>query len=435
MKSSSESWEERYHSIKMSSQVAAQLINSGDKVAFPSFHCEPRSILEAIFQRKNELRNVCLMQWQTFSTAKFLEPGLQDSFIYLTYMVSSVSRSAVASGRALYAPCHYREFPEALRRGDITIDVALISVSPPDDHGFFSFGLSASYQRAIAEAAKKVIAEVNVQMPTTQGDNCIHISEIDALVETDYSIMNTPKVKLTEAEKRIGEFVAELIEDGSTVQLGIGTLPDYIAERLSDKKDLGIHSEMISDGFIFLYESGAINNRRKTIHNGISITSFAMGSQKLYDLVRSNRWIQFYPVDYVANPGVIAKNYRMVAINAALQSDLTGQINAESIGPKAISGTGGQADFARGASLCPGGKSIIILKSTALSGTQSSIVSSFDPGTVVTTPRTDVHYVVTEYGIASLRFKTIQQRVEAMIRIAHPDFRDYLRNQAKKMYG
>lgn len=415
--------------------MAVLLINSGDIVAFPSFHCEPRSILEALYQRKNELHNVCLMQWQTYSTAKFLESGLQESFIYFTYMVSSVSRSAVASGRALYAPCHYREFPEALRRGDIKVDVALISVSPPDDRGYCSFGLSASYQRAIAEAAKKVIAEVNANMPTTLGDNCIHISEIDALVEADYRIMNTPKGKLTESERSISEYVAELIEDGSTVQLGIGTLPDYIAECLSDKKDLGVHSEMISDGFVPLYESGTINNSKKTVHKGISITSFAMGSQKLYDLVRSNRWIQFYPVDYVANPSVIAKNYRMVAINAALQSDLTGQINAESIGPKAISGTGGQADFARGASLCPDGKSIIILKSTALSGTKSSIVSTFDPGTIVTTPRTDVHYVVSEYGIASLRFKTIKQRVDAMIKIAHPNFRDYLKTEAKKMYG
>lgn len=431
----SESWIKHYAEIKKLPEATAQLINSGDVVAFPSFHCEPRTLLKAIYQRRNELSNVCLVQWQTYSTSKFLEPEVQNSFTYITYMVSSVSREAVATGRALYIPCHYREFPNALRRGDIKIDVALISVSRPDERGYCSFGLSASYQGAIAEKAKLVIAEVNANMPTTMGDNCIHISRINALVESDYAIMNTNNGILTESEKRIGQNVSELIEDGSTIQLGIGKLPDYIAECLIDKKDLGIHSEMISDGFIPLYESGAINNSRKSIHKGVSVTSFAMGSNKLYDLVKLNRWVQFYPIDYVADPAVIARNYRMIAINSALQIDLTGQVNAESIGPITFSGTGGQADFARGASLCPNGKSIFILKSTALSGKVSSILSSFPPGTVITTPRTDVHYVATEYGVASLRYKTVKQRIEAMISIAHPDFKDALKSEAKKMYG
>jgi acetyl-CoA hydrolase len=312
--------------------------------------------------------------------------------------------------------------------------VALIHVSPPDEHGFCSFGIEVGVTKPAAHAARIVIAEVNDQMPRTLGDSFIHVSKIDYAVPVSYKLPELPLGEVTELNKRIGQHVAELIEDGSTLQMGIGGIPDGVLLFLRDKRDLGIHTELFSDGVVELVERGVVTNEKKTLHPGKIIAGFLLGTQRLYDFVDNNPVVELHPTDYVNDPFLIAQNEKMVAINSAIEVDLTGQVCADSIGSRLYSGVGGQVDFIRGAARSKGGKPIIALPSTAKNDTISRIVPTLKPGAGVVTTRNDVHYVVTEYGVAYLHGKTIRQRVQALINIAHPKFRDELTHFAKEQH-
>jgi 4-hydroxybutyrate CoA-transferase len=314
------------------------------------------------------------------------------------------------------------------------VDAALIQLSRPDAHGYCSFGLSNDYTKPAAEAAKVVIAEVNDQMPRTFGDNFIHVSELDYIVETSVPLLQMARAAIGDTERAIGGYCAELVDNGSTLQLGIGGIPDAVLLSLADKKGLGIHSEMFSDGVVDLYEAGVITNQNKTLHKGQMVVTFVMGTDRLYKFIDDNPKVAFYPVDYVNHPAVIAKNYKMVSINACIEVDIMGQVSSESIGYKQFSGTGGQVDYVRGASMAEGGKSIIAMPSTAKGGTVSRIVPLLQEGSAVTTSRNDVQYIVTEYGIADMRGKTLKARAQALVNIAHPNFRSELAEAVEKRY-
>ena len=314
------------------------------------------------------------------------------------------------------------------------VDVALIQVTPPDEHGYCSLGVSVDYTKPAAEAAKTVIAQVNDRMPRTMGESFIHVTEIDCFVEHSAPIIELGAPKIGDVERAIGENCASLISDGDTLQLGIGAIPDAVLLFLKDKKDLGIHSEMFSDGVVELVEAGVVTNKKKTFHPGKMVVTFLMGSKKLYDFVNNNPTVEMYPVDYVNDPVVIMKNDNIVSINSCVQADLMGQVCSESIGLTQISGVGGQVDFVRGAMMAKNGKSIIAMPSTAGKGKFSKIVPLLDEGAAVTTSRNDVDYIVTEYGIAALRGKTLRERAKALIQIAHPDFREGLALEYEKRF-
>ena len=359
---------------------------------------------------------------------------MRDTFRHNAFFIGANLRKAVQDGFADYTPMLLSEIPGLFKTGRIHVNCALIQVTPPDNAGDCSLGINVDIVKSIADAADHVIAEINQKMPRTMGDTHINMDKIDAFQLSDNELLEGSYGEPDEVEQKIATYVASLVEDGSTLQMGIGKIPNAVTRCLEDKKDLGIHSEVFSDGVVDLYEKGVINGRQKTIHNGKIVTSFVMGSRRLYDFVDNNRSVEFYPVDYVNNPGVIAQNFKQVAINAALAVDFTGQCNADSIGHLLYSGIGGQVDFIRGAAYSKHGKPIIVLPSTAVlpSGEViSRIVPWLEPGGGVTITRGDVHYVVTEWGIASLRGKSIRERVLQMINIAHPDFREELLQQAK----
>jgi 4-hydroxybutyrate CoA-transferase len=314
------------------------------------------------------------------------------------------------------------------------LDVAIIHVSRPDRHGYCSLGVTVDYSKHAAETAKLVIAQVNQYMPRTLGDCFVHVSDIDCIVEHDEPILELPRPKITDAEKKIGENCAELIRDGDTLQLGIGAIPDAVLLFMKDKKDLGIHTEMFSDGVVELVEAGVINNSRKTLHRGQSVATFLMGTRRLYDYVDDNPAVGMYPVTYVNDPAVIGRNDNLVSINSCVQVDFLGQVVSECVGPTQISGVGGQVDFIRGAAISRGGRSIIAMTSTAGHGKISKIVPFIDRWAAVTTARNEVQYVVTEYGIAELRGHTMRDRARSLIRIAHPDFRDALAEEFEKRF-
>jgi 4-hydroxybutyrate CoA-transferase len=365
--------------------------------------------------------------------AGYAQPGMEEHFRHNAIFVGGTTRDAVASGRGDFTPCFFSEVPK-LFRTSLPVDVALIQVTPPDEHGYCSFGVSNDYTKPAAECAKLVIAEVNDQMPRTMGDCFIHISEIDYVVESSHPVIELKPARIGEVERAIGENCASLIEDGATLQLGIGAIPDAVLLFLRDKKDLGIHSEMISDGVVELVEAGVITNKAKTIHPGKIVVTFLMGTKKLYDFANNNAMLEMYPVDYVNDPTVIMKNSKMVSINSCVQVDLMGQVASESVGLKQISGVGGQLDFVRGSNMCKDGKSIIAMPATAAKGTVSKIVPLLDEGAAVTTSRNDVDYVVTEFGIAHLKGKNLRERARALINIAHPNFREGLIKECENRF-
>jgi len=366
--------------------------------------------------------------------AEYTMSGMEKHFKHNALFVGGSTREAISSGRADFTPCFFSKVPELFENGDLPVDVAIIQVSTPDKHGYCSFGVSVDYTKTAAKCAKVVIAQVNNKMPRTMGDSFIHVSEIDYIVEVSQPIIELKLPKIGDIEKAIGEYCASLIEDGSTLQLGIGAIPDAVLLFLKDKKDLGIHSEMISDGVVELVEKGVITNKAKTIHPGKIIVTFLMGTKKLYDFVDNNPMVEMYGVDYVNNPIIISKNNKMVCINSAIQVDIMGQVNAETIGLTQFSGTGGQVDFIRGAAMAANGKSIIAMPSTASKGKVSRITPLLDVGAAVTTLRNEIDYVVTEYGIAKLKGKTLRDRARSLINIAHPDFRTSLVDEWEKRF-
>ncbi len=428
-------WERIYHERITTAEEAVRVIESGHRVFLTGNCSVPRVLLNALVQRARggEVHDVEIVQVLTIGDADYVSPDLAGKLRVNTLFISANVRQAVHEGRADFTPIFLSEIPALFRSRQLPLDVALIHVSPPDEHGFCSFGVEVGITKPAAESARIVIAEVNDRMPRTLGDAFIHVSKVHYFVPVSYPLPEVPQGHPGEVQMRIAQHIAELIPDGATLQLGIGGIPDAVLLYLRDKKDLGVHTEMFSDGVVELVEAGVITNERKTLHRGKIIAGFVLGSQRLYNFVDNNAMVEFHPTDYVNDPFIIAQNDNMVAINSAIEVDLTGQVCADSIGHKFYSGVGGQLDFIRGAARSKGGKPIIALPSTAKGGTISRIVPMLKPGAGVTTTRNDVHYVVTEYGVAYLHGKTIRQRVEALIHIAHPDFRDYLRREAQRL--
>lgn len=419
-------WRAAYKERLVSAELALQAVKSGNRVVLGHACSEPPALVQALVERASELSNVEIVHMVAMGPAAFAQPGMETSFRFNGFFLGAPTRKAVSEGRGSYTPCFFADVPRLFKQKILPVDVVLLQVTPPDEQGFCSYGLSADYTQAAAESAKIVIAQMNTNLPRTAGAK-IHLDALTWIVESDSPIVALVSPPPGEVERRIGEYVASLVPDGATLQLGIGAIPDAALLSLTDKKDLGIHSEMISDGVVTLAESGVITNRRKTINAGKFIVTFLMGTSKLYNFVHNNPAVELHSVDYVNDPCVIGQHENMISINSALQADLTGQVNAEMIGNVQFSGVGGQVDFVRGASRSAGGKSIIALPSTAAKGTISRICHELDAGAAVTTSRNDVHYVVTEFGIADLRGKSLQQRAEALTAIAHPDFRDMLR--------
>jgi 4-hydroxybutyrate CoA-transferase len=423
-------WQELYKSKLRSAQEAAKYIKSGDRIYIHSNAAAPESLIDAMVARAAELNSVEIYHLLTLGKARYAAREFKDSFKVHALFIGPNVRSAVNQGWADYTPVFLSEIPQLFLSGILDLDVCLIQVSPPDSHGYVSYGVSVDCTIAARKRAKIVIAEVNPHMPRTLGRSFVHISRLDHIVEVDRPLPELAIEKSDEVELAIGRNVASLVENGATLQLGIGAIPNAILSCLTDKSDLGIHSEMLSDGIVDLIEAGIITNDCKTVLPGKAAVSFVMGSKRLYDFVDNNPGIEFQTSDYINDPFVIAQNFKMTSINSALQVDLTGQVSADSIGKHLFSGFGGQVDFIRGASRSKDGKAIIALPSTARNGTLSRIVPHIALGGGVVTSRADVQYVVTEYGIAQLRGKNLKERAKALIAISHPKFRAELESGA-----
>ena len=426
-------WSESYRGRVTGAEEAARAIRSGDHVWIHAGCNNPEELVRAMVGRAGELRGVEVTHLMTFGCADYAQPQHAASFRHRSLFTGANVREAVGDGRADFVPVHLSEIPRLIESGLLPVDVALVHLSPPDEHGFCSFGVGVECTKAAAERARTVVALVNRQMPRSLGDSFIHVSRLTHVVEVDRPLRELPQAGRVGAVARsIGENVAALVEDGSTLQMGIGEIPDAVLLFLGDKKHLGIHTEMFSDGVVDLFERGVVTGEAKTLHRGKIVASFVLGSRKTFDFLNNNPFVEFHPTDYVNDPFVIARNERMVAINSALAVDLTGQVCADSIGPRIYSGFGGQVDFIRGAARSKGGKPVIALPSTAREGRISRIVDTLEPGSGVVTSRADVHYVVTEHGVASLFGKSLRERAAALIEIAHPDFRAELREAARR---
>lgn len=412
---------------------AVKAVRSGDMIMVANACGEPRGLLETLAERADELRDVRTAAILILGQPAYLRPEIADSIRHVSLFCSTGTRAAVNAGWADFMPCFFSQVPSLLGV-HIPADVAMVSVSPPDEHGYCSLGVSVDYSRRAVEVCRTVIAEVNPTMPRLLGDCLVHVSDLDYMVEADRPIPEVPPTPPTDAERQAGENAAELIGDGATIQLGIGALPEVVCSQLADRRDLGVHSEMISDAVMDLVERGAITGAAKTLHPHKIIATFIMGSRRLYRWLDGNPLVEMHPVSYTNNPAVIAQNRHMVAVNAALEVDLLGQVCADTLGVNQYSGVGGQVDFVRGARLAEGGKAIIVLTSTARNGEVSRIVPMLKPGAVVTTSRNDVDYIVTEYGAARLHGKTVRERMKALIAIAHPRFREGLERDAHALF-
>jgi len=425
-------WEEIYRRKVVDVDTALASISSNDRIYIGGGAGVPKELTGGLTRRASKLRNVEITHILTFADAPYAAPEYQDAFRVNALFIGHNVREAVQTGLADFTPAFLSEIPR-LFRTVLPLDVALISLSPPDDHGFCCFGVEVGTTKPAAEAARIIVAEINPQMPRCLGDSFIHISRVDQIVEVDYPLPEAPQGGSTEKHLKVGEYIADMIPDGATLQTGIGSIPDAVLQHLGNHKDLGVHTELFSDGVIDLVESGVITCSRKTFHQGKIIAGFLFGSQRLYDFVHNNPLIELHPTDYVNDPFNIAQNKKMVAINSAIQVDLTGQVNADSIGPRLYSGVGGQVDFVRGAARSEGGLPIIAFLSTARDETISRIVPTLYEGSGVVTTRNDVHFVVTEYGVASLYGKSIRERARELINIAHPAFREELTAAAQKL--
>lgn len=416
----------------VSAEEAVKAIKSGDRVYIGGGCAAPQSLIKAMVARSSELNNVEVVHILTAGPAPYTDPRYQGIFKSRNFFMGGNVRKAVQEGRADYIPIFLSKIPSLFLEGQMPLDVALITVSPPDKHGFCSFSIETGVTKPAAEAAKIVIAQINDQMPRCYGDCFIHIDDIDYSVRISEPLIDLPQSEPSDLHKEIGKHVAELIHDGSTLQVGIGGIPDGLLYCLKDKNDLGVHTEMFSDGIIDLIEAGNINNKKKQTHKGKVVAGFALGSRRLFDYMHDNPIFAMFPTHYVNDIINIAKNDNMVSVNSAIEVDLTGQVCADSIGTKFYSGIGGQVDYVRGATLSKGGKAIIALPSTTKNDTISKIVPVLKLGAGVVTSRGDVDHIATEYGVAFLRGKSISERAEALINIAHPKFREELRTRAKE---
>lgn len=419
----------------VSAEEAVKHIKNGQRVALSHAAGTPQMCVDALVNQANLFQNVEIYHMLCLGEGKYMAPEMAPHFRHVTNFVGGNSRKAIAENRADFIPAFFYEVPSMIRKDIIHIDVAIVQLSMPDENGYCSFGVSCDYTKQAAESAQLVIGEINRQTPYVHGDNLIHISQLDYIVEADYPVYTLPQAKVGEVEEAIGRNCAKLIEDGSTLQLGIGAIPDAVLLFLKDKKDLGIHTEMFSDGVLELVRSGVITGKKKTLHPEKMIATFLMGTENVYRFVNNNPDVELYPVDYVNDPRIISQNDNMVSINSCIEVDLMGQVVSECIGPMQFSGTGGQVDYVRGAAWSKNGKSIMAMPSTAKNGTASRIVPIITESAAVTTPRNEVDYVITEYGIAHLKGRTLRQRAEALIAIAHPDFREELMDHFHKRFG
>ncbi|MDO7788603.1 acetyl-CoA hydrolase/transferase family protein [Desulforamulus aquiferis] len=421
---------DQYNSKLVSAAEAVKGIKSDNDVVVAFGVAETPILLDAMADRKEELRDVRIHQMIPMRPSKYLQPGMEKHFSHVSWFTSGASRNGVQTGRFDIMPNYFYLSPRLFAEY-IEVDILMATVSPMDKFGFFSFGASIDYTTTVAQKAKKIMLVVNPNMPRTHGNTFIHVTQTDYLVEDDSPLPELPSKDMGPEDLAIGQHVAELVEDGSTLQLGIGKIPNAVAQALLTKQNLGIHSEILTDGMVDLMEAGAVTNNAKSIHFGKSLACAALGTKRLYDFINDNPMFELHPVSYTNNPNTIGKNIKMVSINATVEVDLLGQCASETIGPIQYSGTGGQVDFVRGAVQAPGGKAFIVLHSTVKN--KSKIVPMFREGTVITTSKNDVDYIVTEYGVAKLSGRTFKQRAEALINIAHPDHRPELREAAKKM--
>jgi acetyl-CoA hydrolase len=426
-------WQQAYHSKLCTADAAVEAIVSHSRL-FMTGNCSvPKVLLAALVRRAPQLEDVEICQVLTIGPADYVAPEMQGHLRVNSLFISANVRKAVNEGRADFTPIFLSQIPSALRDPALLCpDVAMIHCSPPDEHGFCTFGVEVGLTKPAAEAARIVIAEVNDRMPRALGDSFIHVSRLTHIVPVSYPIVEVPQGSPGELQKQIAANVAELIPDGATMQMGIGEIPDAVLLYLHGKKDLGVHTELFSDGVIELIEAGIITNAAKTLHRGKCVAGFALGSQRLYDYMDNNPLFEFHPQDYVNDPFVIAQNNKQVAINSAIEVDLTGQVCADSLGTQFFSGVGGQLDFMYGALRSPGGLPIIAMPATAKDGTVSRIVPTLKGGAGVVTTRNHVHSIVTEYGVARLYARTIRQRVYELANIAAPQFRDELLYFAKQ---
>jgi acyl-CoA hydrolase len=416
------SWKDDFRCKSMSASQALMAVPSGGRVWVQSGVGTPSTLVAALVARAPELRDVEVVHMMTLGSADYTRPEYQGCFRHRGLFLGANTRSAVAAGRADYTPIFLSEIEGLFVSGALPLDVVLMQVSPPDEHGFVSLGTTVDSTLTASRYARTVIAEVNDQMPCTHGDTFIHISHITAIVETSRPLLELHAEAFTDVHLRVARNVATLIPDGATLQTGIGGIPEAVLTCLDGKRDLGIHTELVGDSVIELMQSGVINGERKTLHRGKAVAAFVLGTRRLFDFIHNNPSFEFRPICYTNDPFIIAQNDRMVAINSALQVDLTGQVCADSLGTRPYSGFGGQVDFIRGAARSRGGVPIIALPATAHGGQFSRIVPTLEPGAGVVTSRADVHYVVTEYGIAYLHGKTLRERAQALIAIAHPTF-------------
>ncbi|MGO9403132.1 MAG: acetyl-CoA hydrolase/transferase family protein [Terriglobales bacterium] len=405
---------------------ALRCVRSGMRVYIQPGCAEPEALVEALMRRAPFVRDVEIVHMMTMGVAPYVAPDMAGHFRHNAMFIGANVRHAINDGRADYTPIYLSEIEELFDSGAMPIDVALVELSPPDSHGFCSFGVGVDTSLTAAKCARYVVAQINDQMPRTYGDSFIHVSELDAVVEASRPLCAMKPPQITDLHKAIARNVADLIEDGSVLQTGIGGIPDAVLPFLMDRKDLGVHSELVSDGVIDLIEAGVLTGALKNFKPRKIILGFALGTKRLFEFLDNNPIFEFHPTAYTNDPGFIARNDNMVAINSALQVDLTGQVCSDSIGNQFYSGIGGQVDFLRGASRSVGGKPIIAISSTAKDGTISRIVPILSPGAGVVTSRGLVRYIVTEYGVAYLHGKTIRQRAQALIDIAHPKFREEL---------
>ncbi|WP_459129729.1 acetyl-CoA hydrolase/transferase family protein [Guggenheimella bovis] len=417
-------WRKEYQNKVVDAKEAVSHIKSGNRVVIGHACGEPTVLVDAMVQNAEQYKGVEIVHMVAMGGAVYCGEEYKENFWHNAIFVGGSTRDAIKRGQGDFTPVFFYEVPK-LFKSKLPIDVALVQVTPPDDHGFVNLGVSVDYTLEAVRQAKVVIAQVNRNMPRVFGDGFIHISDIDYFVEADQDIIELGRPKIGEIESQIARHCATLIHDGDTLQLGIGAIPDAVLSVLTDKKDLGIHSEMFSDGVLELYNKGVITNKKKTTYPGKMVATFLMGTKNLYDFVDNNPEVLMMPVDVVNHPLVVSQEKNIVSLNSCVQVDLMGQIASESIGNTQISGVGGQVDFVRGAAMSENGRSIIAMAST-VKGKSSKIVTRLDDGAAVTTSRNDVDYVVTEYGVAELKGKSLRERSRALISIAHPDFREEL---------
>ncbi len=430
-------WKEIYKSRLCTAEEAVRNIRSGDTVVLA--HCvgEPPVIVEAMVANYKQYEDVEIKHMVSLGKGGYAQPGMEKHFRVNPMFASANVRTTISEGRGDFTPSFFHEVPKYFREGKLKIDVLLVMVTPPDAHGYCSLRTSVDYTLQGIKSARTVIAQVNDQFPRTYGEGVVHVSELDHIVEASHPIVQLQPPKIGEVEEAIGRNCSSLIEDGSTLQLGIGGIPDAVMLFLKDKRDLGIHSEMISDGTLALFEAGVINNSKKAFDKGKMTVTFLMGTQKLYDFANNNPAVELKPVDYVNHPAVIMKQYKMVSINSCIQVDLQGQVVAECMGLTQFSGVGGQVDFVRGVSMGDGGKAIIAMPSVTIKkdGTIiSKIVPFVDQGAAITTSRNDVDYIVTEYGIAPMKGKSLRERAKNLINIAHPSVKDQLIEEYERRF-